>query len=53
VQAANDFGISAMMAVASASSGQMLSHWGWHSVPIALFPFAGLALVLIFTQRKN
>jgi MFS family permease len=50
VQAANDFGISAMMAVASASSGQMLSHWGWHSVPIAIFPFAALALGLIAWQ---
>jgi MFS family permease len=47
VQAANDFGISAMMTVASASSGQMLSHWGWQSVPLALFPFALLALTLI------
>jgi MFS family permease len=50
VQAANDFGISAMMAVASASSGQMLSHWGWHSVPMALFPFALLAIALIGWQ---
>jgi MFS family permease len=50
VQAANDFGISAMMAVASASSGQMLSHWGWHSVPIAIFPFTALALALIAWQ---
>ena len=50
VQAANDFGISAMMAVASASSGQMLNYWGWHSVPIAIFPFAALALGLIAWQ---
>ncbi len=50
VQAANDFGISAMMAVASFSSGKMLSHWGWHSVPIAIFPFAALALGLIVWQ---
>jgi MFS family permease len=55
VQAANDFGISAMMAVASASSGQMLSHWGWHSVPYAIFPFTALALGLIAWQvmRKS
>jgi MFS family permease len=55
VQAANDFGISAMMAVASFSSGKMLSHWGWHSVPIAIFPFAALALGLIIWQivRKS
>jgi MFS family permease len=55
VQAANDFGISAMMAVASFSSGKMLSHWGWHSVPIAIFPFAALALGLIVWQvmRKS
>jgi MFS family permease len=53
VQAANDFGISAMMAIASASSGQMLSHWGWHSVPIAIFPFAALALALIAWQMMR
>jgi predicted MFS family arabinose efflux permease len=28
----------------------MLSHWGWHSVPIAIFPFAALALALIVWQ---
>lgn len=47
VQAANDFGISLLMAIASASSGQLLAHFGWESVPIALFPPAALALALI------
>jgi predicted MFS family arabinose efflux permease len=47
VQAANDFGISALMAVASLSSGQLLANWGWHSVPYAIFPPAALALGLL------
>jgi MFS family permease len=55
VQAANDFGISAMMTVASLSSGQMLSHWGWQSIPLALFPFAlvVIALILWLVMRKS
>jgi MFS family permease len=57
VQAANDFGISALMTVASLSSGQLLSHWGWPSVPLALFPFAMFALILLawlmLTRRKQ
>jgi MFS family permease len=47
VQAANDFGISLLMAIASASSGQLLAHFGWESVPIALFPPATVALILV------
>jgi MFS family permease len=47
VQAANDFGISLLMAIASASSGQLLANFGWESVPIALVPPATLALIAI------
>jgi predicted MFS family arabinose efflux permease len=47
VQAANDFGISALMAVASLSSGSLLANFGWQSIPYAIFPAATVALVLI------
>jgi predicted MFS family arabinose efflux permease len=47
VQAANDFGISALMAVASLSSGSLLANFGWQSIPYAIFPSATLALILI------
>jgi MFS family permease len=47
VQAANDFGISLLMAIASASSGQLLAHFGWHSIPTALIPPATVALLMI------
>jgi MFS family permease len=47
VQAANDLGISILMAIASVSSGVILADWGWHAVPIALFPPAAIALVMV------
>lgn len=47
VQAANDFGISVLMAIASLSSGQLLADFGWHAVPFALFPPAAITLVLL------
>ncbi len=47
VQAANDFGISALMAVASLSSGALLAEFGWSSVAMAIFPPVTLALVLV------
>ncbi len=47
VQAANDFGIAALMAVASLGSGRLLADIGWHAVPIAIFPPAAVTLVLI------
>jgi MFS family permease len=47
VQAANDFGISLLMAIASASSGVILADWGWHAVPFAIFPPAMLGLVML------
>ncbi len=47
VQAVNDFGISALMAVASLSSGALLAELGWSAVSIAIFPAATLALALL------
>ena len=47
VQAANDFGISMLMAIASASSGVILVDWGWNAVAMAILPPATLALLLI------
>jgi MFS family permease len=47
VQAANDFGISLLMVVASSSSGVILAELGWAAVPLALFPPAAIALVMI------
>jgi MFS family permease len=57
VQAANDLGISILMAIASTSSGLILADWGWAAVSIALFPPAALALAmvawLIMTKGKS
>jgi MFS family permease len=47
VQAANDLGISILMAIASSSSGLILADFGWSAVAIALFPPAVIALVLV------
>jgi MFS family permease len=47
VQAVNDFGISALMAIASLSSGVLLAEYGWESVAIAIFPAAAVALAMI------
>ncbi len=47
VQAANDFGISALMAIASLSSGVLLAEFGWSSVSLAIFPPAAIALAML------
>lgn len=47
VQAANDLGISILMATASTSSGLILADWGWVAVSIALFPPAAIALLMV------
>ena len=55
VQAANDFGISALMVVASFSSGKVLDSLGWGAVGFAMFPAALLTLAMIgwlFTRPK-
>jgi MFS family permease len=47
VQAANDFGISSLMVVASFSSGKVLDGLGWSAVSSAMFPAAILTLLLL------
>jgi MFS family permease len=47
VQAANDFGISFLMLIASSSSGQLLAWRGWDFVAWALLPPAAIALALV------
>jgi MFS family permease len=47
VQAANDFGISALMVVASFGSGKVLDSLGWSAVSFAVFPAALLTLLLL------
>jgi MFS family permease len=54
VQAVNNFGVSLMVAIASASSGQMLSFWGWSSVALTVMPLAAIMLaVIIFMSRER
>jgi MFS family permease len=47
VQAVNNFGVSLMVAIASASSGQMLSHFGWNSVAFTVMPIAAVILAVV------
>lgn len=47
VQGVNNFGIAATVTLASFSSGQLLGHSGWPSVPLVILPFASLVLLLI------
>ncbi len=47
VQGINDFAVFAAVAFASFSSGQLLHLVGWDAVAGSLFPFVGLALVLV------
>jgi len=53
VQGANNFAISLMVAIASASSGQMLSHFGWASVALTVVPIAGLMLAVIWVRARR
>jgi predicted MFS family arabinose efflux permease len=50
VQAVNDFCIFLTVALASLSSGRLLAAWGWDAVNYAVFPMAGLAMLLLFWQ---
>ena len=50
VQAVNDFCIFLTVALASLSSGRLLDQWGWDAVNYAVFPMAGLAMLLLFWQ---
>jgi MFS family permease len=53
VQAVNNFGVSLMVAIASASSGQMLSHFGWSSVALTVMPIAAIMLTIILVRAKT
>ena len=53
VQAVNNFGVSIMVAIASASSGQMLSHFGWASVALTVMPIAAIMLAIIVARAKT
>jgi MFS family permease len=53
VQAVNNFGVSLMVAIASASSGQMLSHFGWSSVALTVMPIAAIVLGIIVWLRTH
>jgi predicted MFS family arabinose efflux permease len=50
VQGANDFIMSAVVALASFSSGKLWAAAGWSFINIAIFPIALLALLLIIWQ---
>ena len=52
VQAVNNFGVSIMVAIASAGSGQMLSHFGWASVALTVMPIAALMLVAVMLRSR-
>jgi hypothetical protein len=53
VQAVNNFGVSLMVAIASAGSGQMLSHFGWASVALTVMPIAAVMLAIILLRAKT
>lgn len=53
VQAVNNFGVSLMVAIASASSGQMLSFWGWSSVALTVIPLAAIMLAFIVFMLRG
>jgi MFS family permease len=53
VQAVNNFGVSLMVAIASASSGQMLSHFGWASVALTVMPIAAVMLTVIVVRART
>lgn len=51
VQAANDFLVFGSVAIASFSSGGLLSHGGWNAVNWLVFPPVAIALLLVAWQR--
>jgi MFS family permease len=53
VQAANDFLIFGSVALASFSSGKLLSASGWESVNWLVFPPVAIALALLAWQQKT
>ncbi len=53
VQAVNNFGVSLMVAIASASSGQMLSHFGWASIALTVMPIAAVMLTVLLARGSS
>jgi MFS family permease len=53
VQAANDFLVFGSVAIASFSSGGLLSHGGWEAVNWLVFPPVAIALALVFWQAAR
>jgi MFS family permease len=53
VQAANDFLIFGSVAIASFSSGKLLSAGGWESVNWLVFPPVAIALILLAWQQRT
>ena len=53
VQAANDFLVFGSVAIASFSSGGLLSHGGWEVVNWLVFPPVAIALALVFWQATR
>ena len=53
VQAANDFLVFGSVAIASFSSGGLLSHGGWEVVNWLVFPPVAIALVLVTWQARQ
>ena len=53
VQAANDFLVFGSVAIASFSSGGLLSHGGWEVVNWLVFPPIAVALLLVVWQRTQ
>ena len=52
VQAVNNFGVSLMVAIASAGSGQMLSHFGWASVALIVMPLSAVMLGVVWLRSR-
>ena len=52
LQAVNNFGVSLMVAIASASSGLMNSNFGWSSIALTVMPIAAVMLVVIGVRGR-
>ena len=53
VQGANNFGVSALMAVASFGSGQLLNGLGWSSIDVMVIAVAALMMATLFIRRTK
>ena len=53
VQAVNDFAVFTTVAIASLSSGKLLSSLGWTAVNLAIFPMVLVVLAMLFWLKKS